>query len=73
MITTQDVVLHGHPFVVRTGGAGPVILLLHGMAGSGETWRRVMPLLARDFTVVAPDLLGHGYQPVPLRRPAVAN
>jgi pimeloyl-ACP methyl ester carboxylesterase len=60
MITTQDVVLHGHPFVVRTGGAGPVILLLHGMAGSGETWRRVMPLLARDFTVVAPDLLGHG-------------
>jgi pimeloyl-ACP methyl ester carboxylesterase len=60
MIATRHVTLHGHSFVVRTGGTGPVILLLHGMAGSGETWDRIMPLLARDFTVVAPDLLGHG-------------
>jgi pimeloyl-ACP methyl ester carboxylesterase len=60
MITTQQVALHGHSFTVRTGGDGPVILLLHGMAGSGETWDRIMPLLAGEFTVVAPDLLGHG-------------
>ena len=60
MITIRRVTLHGHELTVRTGGAGPVVLLLHGMAGSAETWRRVMPLLARDFTVVAPDLLGHG-------------
>ena len=36
------------------------MLLVHGMAGSSETWRHVLPALARRFTVVAPDLLGHG-------------
>jgi len=41
-------------------GAGPLLVLLHGMAGSSLTWRHVMPALARRFTVVAPDLLGHG-------------
>ena len=37
-----------------------MIVLIHGMAGSGATWRLVMPALARRFTVIAPDLLGHG-------------
>jgi pimeloyl-ACP methyl ester carboxylesterase len=37
-----------------------VLLLVHGMAGRSSTWRAVMPDLARHFTVVAPDLLGHG-------------
>ena len=41
-------------------GEGPVLVLVHGMAGSGQTWAHVMPTLARRFTVVAPDLLGHG-------------
>jgi len=30
------------------------------MAGSSATWRHVIPLLSRDFTIVAPDMLGHG-------------
>ena len=34
------------------------LLLIHGMAGSSRTWKEVMPLLARRFTVIAPDLLG---------------
>lgn len=38
----------------------PVILLVHGMAGSSATWRGVMPILGRHATVIAPDLLGHG-------------
>jgi pimeloyl-ACP methyl ester carboxylesterase len=51
---------HGHDIAFRTAGQGPVLVLLHGMAGSSATWRHAMPLLARDFTVVAPDMLGHG-------------
>ncbi|HEY5088630.1 MAG TPA: alpha/beta fold hydrolase, partial [Polyangia bacterium] len=52
--------IHGHDVAFRTGGSGPVMLLVHGMAGSSATWRHVMPALAEHFTVVAPDLPGHG-------------
>src|SRR5947209_2875447 len=38
----------------------PVLLFVHGMAGSSATWRTVLPALAEHYTVVAPDLLGHG-------------
>lgn len=56
----QHVSIHGHRVSLRTGGKGPVLLLIHGMAGSSATWRHALPALARRFTVVAPDLLGHG-------------
>ncbi len=54
--------IHGHRVGYRIGGTpdGPVIVLIHGMAGSSSTWRRVMPALAEHFTVIAPDLVGHG-------------
>jgi pimeloyl-ACP methyl ester carboxylesterase len=41
-------------------------VLIHGMAGSSRTWRDVMPLLTRRYTVIAPDLLGHGESAKPL-------
>ncbi len=56
----QRLSIHGHTVGVRTAGEGPVLLLIHGMAGSSETWEHVLPALAQRFTVVAPDLLGHG-------------
>jgi pimeloyl-ACP methyl ester carboxylesterase len=56
----RHVTLHGHSVAYRTAGDGPVVVLVHGMAGSSDTWRYVLPALARRFTVVAPDLLGHG-------------
>ncbi len=56
----QHITLHGHDVGYRSGGSGPVIVLVHGMAGSSDTWRAVMPKLAEQFTVIAPDLLGHG-------------
>jgi pimeloyl-ACP methyl ester carboxylesterase len=56
----RKVTLHGHRVSYRTAGRGPVLLLVHGMAGSSVTWRNVIPALALRFTVVAPDLLGHG-------------
>lgn len=56
----EHLTIHGHDVAFRAGGSGPVVLLVHGMAGSSTTWRSVMPQLAEHFTVVAPDLLGHG-------------
>jgi pimeloyl-ACP methyl ester carboxylesterase len=41
-------------------GDGPAIVLVHGLAGSSTTWQEVMPALADHYTVLAPDLLGHG-------------
>jgi pimeloyl-ACP methyl ester carboxylesterase len=52
--------MHGHEVAYRVAGSGPPLLLVHGMAGSSSTWRYVMPELARDHTVLAPDLPGHG-------------
>ncbi len=56
----QKITIHGHEVAYRTAGSGPVVLLIHGMAGSATTWKYVMPALAQRFTVVAPDLPGHG-------------
>jgi pimeloyl-ACP methyl ester carboxylesterase len=56
----QEITIHDHRITYRSAGSGPVLLLIHGMAGSATTWRQVMPGLAERFTVVAPDLLGHG-------------
>jgi len=58
--TARHVVLHGHRVSYRTAGSGPVVLLIHGIAGTSEQWADVAPVLAERFTVVAPDLLGHG-------------
>ncbi|MCU0670781.1 MAG: alpha/beta fold hydrolase [Myxococcota bacterium] len=58
--------IHGHDVRYRMAGKGPVILLIHGMAGSSRTWREVMKILARDHTVIAPDLLGHGESAKPM-------
>jgi pimeloyl-ACP methyl ester carboxylesterase len=52
--------IHDHEVSCVTGGEGPVLVLIHGMAGSATAWKHVLPTLARRFTVVVPDLLGHG-------------
>ena len=56
----RHLVIHGHQVGFRMAGEGPVLVLVHGMAGSSATWRYVMPALAQRYTVIAPDLLGHG-------------
>jgi pimeloyl-ACP methyl ester carboxylesterase len=65
-MSLRHVTLHGHDVGYRMAGEGPAIVLIHGMAGSSRTWRDVMPLLARQHTVIAPDLLGHGESAKPL-------
>ena len=57
--------LHGHEIGYRLAGSGPALLLLHGIANSSETWSQVLPPLAERFTVIAPDLLGHGASAAP--------
>jgi pimeloyl-ACP methyl ester carboxylesterase len=61
----REVELHGHRVSYRTAGSGPVVLLIHGIAGTSEQWANVAPVLAESFTVVAPDLLGHGQSAKP--------
>lgn len=64
--STHEVVLHGHRVSYRTAGkGGPVVLLIHGITGCARQWDEVMPLLAERYTVVAPDLLGHGQSAKP--------
>ena len=41
-------------------GSGPAILLIHGIGDNSTTWSTVQTKLAQRFTVIAPDLLGHG-------------
>lgn len=46
---------------VQVMGSGPAVLLLHGTGAATHSWRALAPLLAQNFTVVAPDLPGHGF------------
>lgn len=57
----------GFAWHVQTVGDGPVLLLLHGTGASTHSWRDLLPILARDFTVVAPDLPGHAFTVQPPR------
>jgi pimeloyl-ACP methyl ester carboxylesterase len=59
-VEPAEIRLHGHRVSYRIGGSGPVLVLVHGITSSSENWKPVLPLLAERFTVVAPDLLGHG-------------
>jgi pimeloyl-ACP methyl ester carboxylesterase len=56
----HEIVLHGHRVFYRTAGSGPVLVLVHGITSNSATWANVLPSLAERFTIIAPDLLGHG-------------
>ena len=55
-----EIILHGHRFSYRRAGNGPLLVLLHGIAGNSATWEDVMRRLSEHHTVIAPDFLGHG-------------
>ena len=56
----NEILLHGHRVFYRSAGSGPVVVLVHGITSTSATWANVLPYLAEHFTVIAPDLLGHG-------------
>jgi pimeloyl-ACP methyl ester carboxylesterase len=55
-----EIELHGHRVIYRIAGDGPPVVLIHGMVNSSRHWEHVALRLADRYTVVAPDLLGHG-------------
>jgi pimeloyl-ACP methyl ester carboxylesterase len=61
-VRTRSVALHGHRVSFREAGTPgtPLVLLLHGIAGSSGTWEPVLERLGRHLHVIAPDMLGHG-------------
>ncbi len=55
-----QVVLHGQEVVFTDRGTGQTVLLVHGLMSTRHTWDDQLDRLARDYRVIAPDLLGHG-------------
>ena len=65
MLELHELELHGHAVTYRTAGSGPPLLLLHGITNSSQTWEPVADQLSEHFTIIAPDLLGHGNSATP--------
>jgi len=57
--------LHGRRVIYRVAGSGPPVVLIHGMLNSSSHWRSVALALADEYTVIAPDLIGHGDSAAP--------
>ena len=55
-----EIEIHGHRVCFRLSGSGPLIVLVHGITGRSEQWVPVMDALGDRYTLLAPDLLGHG-------------
>lgn len=55
---TRNIYRHG--LVATVDGSGPPLLLIHGLASARSVWRPIVPALAKHFTTVTVDLLGHG-------------
>jgi pimeloyl-ACP methyl ester carboxylesterase len=58
--TAKTVSVHGRSVSYLTAGEGPLLLLVHGMAGTARNWDAVIEPLALRNTVIAPDFPGHG-------------
>ncbi len=57
---TQTIQTNGTSLYVRVGGQGPAVVLLHGFADTGDMWALLAADLAKDHTVIVPDLRGMG-------------
>ena len=68
VVTTPELqfrTIHGYRRAFRIAGSGPALLLIHGIGDNSMAWQPVHGKLARRFTVIAPDLLGHGQSDKP--------
>lgn len=57
---TRDITANGTTLHVRIGGQGPAVVMLHGFGDTGDMWAPAAAVLAKDHTVVVPDLRGMG-------------
>ena len=62
-LTEHTVEVEGLPIYYRTGGSGPPLLLLHGGTQRGQQWNPFLDALGEHYTVIVPDLPGHGRSP----------
>lgn len=62
---TQDIATNGVTIHVRVGGKGPAVVLLHGYGETGDMWAPMAAELAKDHTVIVPDLRGLGLSSKP--------
>jgi magnesium chelatase accessory protein len=58
---SRFVMVDGTRWHVQVMGSGPPLLLIHGTGAATHSWRALAPLLASRYTVIAPDLPGHGF------------
>jgi pimeloyl-ACP methyl ester carboxylesterase len=59
-VEAKTVQVHGRSVSYLEAGSGPLLVLIHGMAGTSENWRSVIEPLSLRHTVIAPDFPGHG-------------
>jgi pimeloyl-ACP methyl ester carboxylesterase len=59
-VRSATATVHGRDVSYVEAGSGPLLLLIHGMAGTAENWQSVIEPLALRNTVIAPDFPGHG-------------
>ncbi|OPY98337.1 alpha/beta hydrolase [Bradyrhizobium sacchari] len=64
---TKTIPANGAQLHVRVGGQGPAVILIHGFGDTGDMWAKLGEDLARDHTVVVPDLRGMGLSDKPDR------
>src|SRR5215218_7601972 len=62
---TQEIPTNGTTLHVRVGGKGPAVVLLHGYGETGDMWSPLAAELAKDHTVIVPDLRGMGLSSKP--------
>lgn len=65
---SRFIAVQPHRWHVQVAGAGPDLLLIHGAGGATQSWRGLLPLLAADHRVIAPDLPGQGFTRAGTRR-----
>jgi pimeloyl-ACP methyl ester carboxylesterase len=65
MFEEWEMSLHGRRVIYRVAGSGPPVVLIHGMLNSSSHWQAVARRLAGEYTVIAPDLIGHGDSAAP--------
>ena len=63
--TEKTARVNGVTLNYATGGTGPAVVLVHGYPQTWYMWRKVMPALAEQYTVIAPDLRGSGGSDAP--------